>query len=149
MTKTSISPDGSMLATLLPPVSLACIAAMGAPWSTSPALASVPSSPASMAGVPPEVVSVCRNAMDRPAKALGAIQVEAVSAGTPGQLPGGETMAPLDVRIIYRRGDEIVVRQALVTCWLSDRGQVESLLDAEPPRDRPQETGPTLRPAID
>jgi hypothetical protein len=104
-------------------------------------------SPPSSVGVPAHVVAVCREAIAALARAHGAIQVEAVSAGRSGQLPNGETTAPLDVRIIYQRGDEIAVRRARVACRVGDQGTVVALVAAEAPSDRADESVPALRPA--
>jgi hypothetical protein len=59
---------------------------------------------------------------------LGAVQVQAASAGTPTTLPNGVTEAPLEARITYEQAGEVEIRQARVTCQLSEDGRVLALL---------------------
>jgi hypothetical protein len=59
---------------------------------------------------------------------LGAVQVDAVSAGAPTLSRGGILGAPIEARIVYARGGAMQVREARVTCRLDARGRVVALL---------------------
>jgi len=78
--------------------------------------------------VPAEVIVACHNAMAAQAQSLGATWLEAASAGTLARLPDGATDAPLEVRVTYQRKDRVDVRQARITCRLSEQGEVTALL---------------------
>jgi hypothetical protein len=80
-------------------------------------------------GARPEVVAACRDAIVPAAVAGGASEVYA--AGTArGRSGRNGTVAPLDVRIIYKGVSAYEVRQASVTCELDREGQVVALSDA-------------------
>jgi len=81
-----------------------------------------------VAGVSDQAVEACRQAIAAAATRHGATQVEAVSAGTPSQLPEGVTEAPLETRIVYAQADTVQVRQARIACRLDDRGNVLGLV---------------------
>jgi hypothetical protein len=81
-----------------------------------------------VAGVSDQAVEACRQAIAAAATRHGATQVEAVSAGTPSQLPEGVTEAPLETRIVYTQADTVQVRQARIACRLDDRGNVLGLV---------------------
>jgi hypothetical protein len=70
-------------------------------------------------GTPDAVVRVCQQAIFLAAKPLGAVGVQAASAGPAHRQRNGLT-APLSVRIDYGKG----VRQAKVGCRLDARGRV-------------------------
>ena len=82
----------------------------------------------SVAEVPAEAVEACRASIAEAANSLGAVQVQAASAGTPTTLPNGVTEAPLEARITYEQAGEVEIRQARVTCQLSEDGRVLALL---------------------
>jgi hypothetical protein len=73
-------------------------------------------------------LEACRRTIADQATAHGAIQVDVISAGTPRRLPNGVSEAPVEVRITYRREDQVQIRQADVTCQLDDDGSVVALL---------------------
>lgn len=74
-------------------------------------------------GVTSVVLRTCRSAIASAARPLGAVRVEAVSAGR--QLRSGKlVVAPLDVRIRYERRGGVEVRQAKVSCRLDSAGRV-------------------------
>jgi hypothetical protein len=76
-----------------------------------------------------EVVAACRDAMVPAAVAQGATEVYA--AGTARARSGRNgTVAPLEVRILYKGLASQEVRQASITCGLDRAGQVVALLDA-------------------
>jgi hypothetical protein len=81
--------------------------------------------------VPSEVIVACHQAMTAQAQSLGATWLEAASAGTLVRLPDGATDAPLEVRVTYQRKDRVDVRQARITCRLSEQGEVTALLVSE------------------
>lgn len=74
-------------------------------------------------GVAPALVRACRLAITSAARPLGAIRVEAVSAGAPRRV-GRQVSAPLNVRIQYARQGGVETRQAKVSCNLGAGGQV-------------------------
>jgi hypothetical protein len=81
-----------------------------------------------VAGVPPRSVDACRNTIATHVTPYGAIRVEAVSAGQPRGVRQGGTNAPIEARIIYARADQVLVRQARITCRLDAQGHVVALL---------------------
>jgi hypothetical protein len=85
-------------------------------WSPPPALVAV-------SGTPHAVVRACRQAITASARAFGAKDVRAVSAGSLRRLSADVVAAPLVVRIRYAVEDGIEVRQAKIRCHLdaSDR----------------------------
>lgn len=85
-------------------------------WSPPTALVAV-------SGTPHAVVQACRQAITASAKAFGAKDVRAVSAGSLRRLSFDVVAAPLVVRIRYAVEDGIEVRQARIRCHLdaSDR----------------------------
>lgn len=85
-------------------------------WSPPTALVAV-------SGTPHAVVQACRQAITASAKAFGAKDVRAVSAGSLRRLSPDVVAAPLVVRIRYARDEGIEVRQARIRCHLdaSDR----------------------------
>jgi hypothetical protein len=78
-------------------------------------------------GTPNAVVNVCRQAIVSAADALGAVNVRAVSAGTPRRERNGNLAAPIQVRIDYNRQGGVEVRQARITCRLDVAGRVIAL----------------------
>jgi hypothetical protein len=87
-----------------------------------------PSSSTEVAEIPPLGIAACKDLIAAQARRLGAIHVEAVSAGEPRRLRNGLTEAPLDASIIYQQEDRVQVREARVTCGLDQEGKVVSLL---------------------
>jgi hypothetical protein len=83
---------------------------------------------AGVPGVRGDAVEACRDSIAAAANSQGAIQVEAVSAGTPTGPSNGITEAPIDARITYEQAGEVQVRRARITCQLSDEGRVVALL---------------------
>jgi hypothetical protein len=75
-------------------------------------------------GTPPAVVRACRNAILSAARPLGAVRVQAASAGPLSRQRRGALTAPIVVRIDYASGGGIKVRQAKVTCRLDAAGKV-------------------------
>jgi hypothetical protein len=73
-------------------------------------------------------IDACKDVIAAQARRLGAIHVEAVSAGEPKRLPNGFTEASLDASIIYRQENLVQLREARVTCELDHEGKVVSLL---------------------
>ena len=73
-------------------------------------------------------IEACRRTIADHATAHGAIQVDVISAGTTRRLPNGVNEAAVEVRITYRREDQVQIRQADVTCQLEDNGSVVALL---------------------
>ena len=78
-------------------------------------------------GTPPAVVSACRAAILSAAKALGAVRVFAVSAGTLNQDQGVLT-APIRVRIDYANKGIVQTRQARVSCTIDAEGTVTKVV---------------------
>ncbi|KAA3451749.1 hypothetical protein C7I87_05280 [Mesorhizobium sp. SARCC-RB16n] len=78
-------------------------------------------------GTPAAVVRACRAAIMSAATPLGAIRVNAASAGTLRQRRGALT-APIEVRIDYTREGGIEVRQARVGCRLDAAGRVTAII---------------------
>ena len=79
-------------------------------------------------GVSPKSVNACRTTIAAEARAHGAVQVEAVSAGAPSTARTGLMGAPIEARIVYARGGDMQVRQARITCRLNTQGRVVALL---------------------
>jgi hypothetical protein len=77
-------------------------------------------------GIPKAVVRACRTAIASAAAPLGAVRVNAVSAGTLQQFRGALT-ARIEVRIHYARQGGIEVRQARVGCRLDAAGRVTAV----------------------
>ena len=78
-------------------------------------------------GTPVAVVLACRAAIMSAAKPLGAVRVQAVSAGALHQ-DGGALTAPIKVRIDYAREGGVEVRQAQVSCRLDAAGRVTAVI---------------------
>ncbi|RJT39103.1 hypothetical protein D3227_15000 [Mesorhizobium waimense] len=78
-------------------------------------------------GTPAAVVRTCRAAIISAAAPLGAVRVQAVSAGALRQRRGALT-APIEVRIDYTRKDGIEVRRAHVDCRLDAAGRVIAIV---------------------
>jgi hypothetical protein len=78
-------------------------------------------------GVPASAVAACRRTIAGEARALGAVQVDAVSAGAPRTERGGLTGAPIVARIVYARGGQMQVRQARINCQINAQGRVVNL----------------------
>jgi hypothetical protein len=79
-------------------------------------------------GVPSQTVSACRSSIAAEAAQLGAVRVDAVSAGVPTGLRGGAVGAPIMARVVYARGGKMQVREAQITCRLNAQGRVVALL---------------------
>jgi len=79
-------------------------------------------------GVPSQAVSACRSSIAAEAAQLGAVRVDAVSAGVPTGTRGGAVGAPIKARVIYARGGSMQVREASITCRLNAQGRVIALL---------------------
>lgn len=77
-------------------------------------------------GIPPAVVRACRTAIASAAAPLGAVRVQAVSAG-PLQQRRGALTARIEVRIHYARQGGVEVRQARVGCRLDAAGRVTAV----------------------
>ncbi|RWP68599.1 hypothetical protein [Mesorhizobium sp.] len=77
-------------------------------------------------GIPPAVVRACRTAIASAAAPLGAVRVQAVSAG-PLQQRRGALTARIEVRILYARQGGVEVRQARVGCRLDAAGRVTAV----------------------
>ncbi|UVK37853.1 helicase [Mesorhizobium sp. AR10] len=80
--------------------------------------------PVPIPGTPPAVVRVCRQAIMSAATPLGAVRVDAASAGPVRRHRRGALTAPIEVRIDYARQGGIEVRQARVVCRLDAAGRV-------------------------
>ena len=78
----------------------------------------------SIPGTPRAVVRVCREAIQSAAVRLGAVRVDARSAGSMFRHSAGTSTAPLVVRIQYDMGGIVETRQARVRCQLDARGSV-------------------------
>ncbi|WP_246676940.1 hypothetical protein [Mesorhizobium sp. B2-4-15] len=77
-------------------------------------------------GTPTAIALACRAAIMSAAKPLGAVRVNAVSAGAL-RHSGGVLTAPIKVRIDYARQGGIEVRQARVSCRLNKAGRVTAV----------------------
>jgi hypothetical protein len=84
----------------------------------------LPEAPGPNRGVEP-----CRRYVEREARRMGAVQVEAASAGPERRAEVG-LAAPVRVRVLYGRPDGYEVREAALTCILDRRGRVTSLAPA-------------------
>ena len=93
-----------------------------------PEVAQSPSSQTETAEMPRLGIEGCKDVIGAQARRLGAIHVEAVSAGQPRRLRSGFTEAPLEASIIYRHENLVQLREARVTCELDQDGKVVSLL---------------------
>lgn len=80
-------------------------------------------------GARADIVAACRDAIIPAAVAGGASEVYAAGTARPQRDRTG-TVAPLDVRILYKGVASYEVRQAGVTCELDRTGQVTVLSDA-------------------
>ncbi|TPK93037.1 hypothetical protein FJ934_19625 [Mesorhizobium sp. B2-4-12] len=78
-------------------------------------------------GKPTAIARACRAAIMSAAKPLGAVRVNAVSAGALHHR-GGVLTAPIKVRIDYARQGGIEVRQAQVSCRLNKAGRVTAVI---------------------
>ena len=75
-------------------------------------------------GTPSAVVRVCRQAIASAARPLGAVNVQAASAGPLSRQGRGALIAPLHVRIDYESQHGIELRQARIRCHLDVAGRV-------------------------
>jgi hypothetical protein len=94
----------------------------------APEVLQAPSPQTEVAEVPRLGIDACKDVIAEQARRLGAIHVEAVSAGQPRRLRNGFTEAALDASIIYRQENLVQLREARVTCELDQDGKVVSLL---------------------
>lgn len=94
----------------------------------APEVSQAPSPQTEVADVPRLGIDACKDVIAEQARRLGAIHVEAVSAGQPRRLRNGFTEAALDASIIYRQENLVQLREARVTCELDQDGKVVSLL---------------------
>jgi hypothetical protein len=79
-------------------------------------------------GTPLAVVRVCRNAIMSVAVPLGAVRVQAASAGPVSRHRGDTLTAPVEVRIDYARQGGVEVRRAMVRCRFDAAGRVIAVL---------------------
>jgi len=79
-------------------------------------------------GTPLAIVRVCRNAIMSAAAPLGAVRVQAASAGPLSRYRGGILTAPVEVRIDYARQGGVEVRRARVRCRFDAAGRVIAVL---------------------
>ena len=79
-------------------------------------------------GTPRAVVRACQNAILSAAAPLGAVRVQAASAGAMRRDTRGALAAPIGVRIDYAGAGGIQVRQAEVRCRLDAAGRVIGVL---------------------
>lgn len=78
-------------------------------------------------GTPLSVVQSCRNALVPGASRYGATQVDVASAGRITRLKDGSLSAPVEARVVFRRGDRVQVRQARVTCRLDAKSRMVTI----------------------
>ena len=78
--------------------------------------------------IPLNWLELCQHTIAAQARPHGATLVEAAGADTPTRLPNGLTEAIIDARITYERRSLRDVREARVTCRLSEEGRVLEVL---------------------
>jgi hypothetical protein len=69
-------------------------------------------------------VEACRAMVWGEAEKLGARTIEAVSAGPQRRSPKGEWVAPVRMRIVYRRLDGVEVKEATMTCIMDRQNRI-------------------------
>jgi hypothetical protein len=79
-------------------------------------------------GVPTDVVSACRKAIESAAVPFGGTNVRVTSAGFMYQLSADRHSAPIRVSIDYAWHGGVETRQAPITCQLNARGDVIGLI---------------------
>jgi hypothetical protein len=84
-------------------------------------------------GTSPSMVSACRDALIRLAQAYDLASMEVVGDGKPRRV-NGRTIAPLDVRAIYRIRGVHEVTRSKVRCELDRAGRVITTVDTGPAR---------------
>jgi hypothetical protein len=85
----------------------------------------------SQSGTSPRIVSACREALTRLAQPHDVASMEVVGKGKPKRV-NGRTIAPLDVRAIYRVRGVHEVTRSTVRCEIDRAGRVIATADAEP-----------------
>jgi hypothetical protein len=88
----------------------------------------LPMSLVAVPGTPNNVVRACRQAIASSAGILGAVRVQAASAGRLLRHRGGALTAPLAVRIDYADEGGVQVRQARIRCRLDPSGTVIAVI---------------------
>jgi hypothetical protein len=72
-------------------------------------------------GTPTPVVQACRQGIVAAARPYGVVRVDAASAGAARRGPGGDLIAPVEMRMVYARAGGYEARQARVTCRIDAR----------------------------
>ncbi|WP_230530482.1 hypothetical protein [Microvirga roseola] len=78
-------------------------------------------------GTPTYIVRNCRDSIVAAAAPLGAVRVDAASAGQTQQAQDGRLVAPIEVRIVYASTRARQVRHSYITCQISADGTVTAL----------------------
>jgi len=86
----------------------------------------------SKSGTSPSIVSACRDALMGPAQSYDVASMEVVGDGKPRRVDG-RTIAPLDVRAIYRVRGVHEVTRSKVRCEIDRAGRVLATGDAGRP----------------
>jgi hypothetical protein len=85
-------------------------------------------------------VEPCRDAVFTEASKLGALDVEAVSAGHEKRDRRGRIFAPVDMRITYKVNGGYELRRATLVCILDRKGRIADAYPIDPPEPQPQVT---------
>lgn len=96
----------------------------GEVWGTHAALQSLDAGIRATPGTSAAVVEACRTMLQELSAPLGAVKVEAYSAGTERLSGDGGVLAPLHVRIIYAVEDRHEVRETRISCHIDREGYV-------------------------
>jgi hypothetical protein len=83
-------------------------------------------------------VEPCRDAVFDEASKLGALDVEAVSAGREERDRRGRIFAPVDMRITYKVTGGYELRRATLVCILDRKGRIADAYPIDPPEPQPQ-----------
>jgi hypothetical protein len=83
-------------------------------------------------------VEPCRAAVFNEASKLGALDVEAVSAGREQRDRKGRIFAPVDMRITYKVNGGYELRSATLVCILDRKGRIADAYPIDPPEPPPQ-----------
>ena len=114
------------------PTKLTFVPGLGVVRGTPEALEGL-SSPLVPTAGPSRTVKACRIALEQSAAPLGARQVEVVAAGPRQRRPGGGFVAPVEVRILYRRTLVYEVRHTVLSCEVDAQGKVVQARTLSPP----------------
>jgi hypothetical protein len=90
-------------------------------------------------------VEPCREAVFNEASKLGALNVEAVSAGREQRDRQGRIFAPVDMRITYKVNGGFELRSATLACILDRKGRIADAYPIDAPRSPPQAPAMTGR----